>query len=157
MPPNTKIIDTTCPGCKKEFGTAVDLEELQVSLGKFNNGHEKGDSDIRKEIAELKEMLKPKETPPAPAPEKPKKPTVKAPPHIKKAKCKNCNKLHDNENYEGPAVGKCDNCGEKFTDRTDGKCPYCKPGEIEKLDEDDRADMELFEDDPEEHEGHGHD
>lgn len=80
--------------------------------------------------------------------EKPEKkegpPTIKAPPHIKKGKCKSCGKLHDNALYEGPAKGQCDNCGAFFTNKTAGKCPYCKPGEIGELDPEDIEKMELY-------------
>jgi predicted Zn-ribbon and HTH transcriptional regulator len=75
---------------------------------------------------------------------------------VKKGKCKNCGSLHDNELYEGPAKGRCDNCGSIFSNKSKGKCPFCKPGEIEALDEDDIAALELYADDEDNEEEHDH-
>ena len=142
-----KVID--CPHCKGKLNVEIERKPATVKIEERE--HLPAMSELEAMMDRKLEKLK---APPIVVPAEKKKPTIKAPAHIKAGKCKNCSKIHPNEDYQGPATGKCDKCSSIFTDRSSGDCPFCKGGEIEKIDEDDRADMELYED---EHEGHDHD
>ena len=148
----TKIVDTECPGCKKKFGTAVDLNELELSPGKFQKQEVHDHAPPTSELeAMVENAIKKREAakPEAPKQEKPK---TKIAAHIPKYRCKDCDKLHDNPDFEGMAKGKCDTCGGIFTKKSKGKCPYCKDGEIEALDESDIESMGLYTEEMEEEE-----
>ena len=157
------LIDTSCPGCHKDHVVTVDPNEIALAIGNVHKESPNSEyeaftgkfDELKKEIAELKQK------PSMPQEEKPRKASVRAAPWVKKAKCKNCNNLHDNELYEGPPRGKCDTCGQ-FSTKKAGACPYCSKGEIEELEREQIEDLQLYgeEDDEgseeEDHEGHDH-
>ena len=149
-----KVIGTVkCTHCDKEHDAEIDLDNLpKISNAKLiDDAHNHA---VEKQVTELTEQVKKLSEKPAEESQT-KKGTVRAPAFIKKAKCRHCNKLHDNELYEGPVKGKCDNCGQLST-RSKGKCPFCKPGEIEAMDSDDIESLELYSEDEENEEEHDH-
>lgn len=67
------------------------------------------------------------------------------PPYIARFRCRGCQgKLHDNENYEGPPAGKCDSCHEKFMTKTEGHCPFCAHGEVERFGPEDIEELGFY-------------
>jgi hypothetical protein len=142
------IVDTYCPGCKKDHPTAIPLDDLNVAIGKVQRDEPRVNTEYEAmtgKIAELEKIVKEKrEAPASPAVEKPKKATIRAPPHIKKGKCKNCGELHPNELYEGPPRGRCDTCGAIFPNKKGGKCPFCHDGEIDELSDEEVEEMKLY-------------
>lgn len=137
-----EIIKKNCPGCNHPLEIEVERTPYKMHIEKPEDPQmavSELDAHIEKvlENRKPKEDLKDREKKEGPA-------TIKAPAHIKKGKCKSCGKLHDNELYEGPAKGQCDNCGAFSTNTTSGKCPYCKPGEIGALEDEDIAQMDLY-------------
>lgn len=148
----TKIVDTECPGCKKKFGTAVDLNELELSPGKFQHQEVQEKTPVSELESMVEKAIAKREAAKVEPPKEKEKAKVKIPAHIKKYRCKTCDKLHDNPDFEGVAKGKCDTCDTHFTNRSKGKCPYCKDGEIEAIDESDLESMGLYSEDMEEEE-----
>lgn len=126
-------IDTiSCPGCKAN----IEIERENPTHRIVE--HEHGD-ELRDKIDRLEKMLTDK-----PKPEEKKEPEIYVPPYIEKYKCKSCGDIHTNKKYEGPAVGKCDTCGEKSSKKSKGKCPYCKEGKIEPFDASEDSDIERY-------------
>ena len=78
--------------------------------------------------------------------EKPQQVKAKSyiPPYISKFRGSCCDNFHDNEDYQGPAQGKCDLCHEKFVAKSEGRCPFCVHGEVERLDPEDIEEMGLY-------------
>src|SRR5690349_17728473 len=99
-----KVVGTvTCTNCGKEHDATVDLDNLpKISNAKLIE--EAHNDSISKQVTELSETVKKLSEKPA-VQEPPKKATISAPPFVKKAKCKNCDKLHDNPNNDGRAKG----------------------------------------------------
>lgn len=132
------IDEITCPGCKANI--QIEREKPTHKIIEHDHSHDDG---VSERLNKLEQMLMKKE--------EPEKPEVKkhdyVPPYIEKFKCKGCGKLHPNENYEGPVIGKCDTCGEKFTKKRKGKCTLCKEGTIEPFEDDDVERYDEDEDD----------
>lgn len=139
-----------CPHCKGKIDVEIERKPApKVHIEKQEDPTmpvSELESFVEKAIAK-REASKPE----APKQEKPK---TKIAAHIPKYRCKDCDKLHDNPDFEGLAKGKCDTCGGIFTKKSKGKCPYCKEGEIEALDESDIESMGLYTEEMEEEE-HG--
>ena len=139
----TKNID--CPHCKGKIEVEIERKPAKVHIEKTDEPA-LAVSELDAAVERVIEKRKTKEPE-----EKKEKSTLKIPTHVKKYKCKSCGKLHENKEFEGKPKGQCDNCGAFFTNRSSGKCPYCKPGEIGELDDEAIEKMELYEDEEDEH------
>ena len=143
----TKPID--CPHCKGKIEVEIErrpaakvhiekLEDPTMPVSELETFVEK--AIAKREAAKVETIPKEKEKSP------------KIPSYVKKYKCKSCGKLHENKEFEGLPKGRCDTCGSILTNRSKGKCPYCKDGEIEALEESDLEEMGLYLEDEEENE-----
>ncbi len=133
----------TCPGCKKEFDSQHDLENLEPKIikgeiktieGSTNQVLETPKPEIKIETKTVIEDFKPGyECPDG-----------------------NCEiKVHPNKNYSKRVKGKCSNC-DQFTKNEKGKCPWCKKDEIEEIDTETLEELGIEMPLIDEHEGHNH-
>ena len=136
-----EIDKITCPGCKANI--EIERDKPTHRIVEHDHAHD----DTSDKLNTILEKLNSK---PEPIKDEPKEPKQVVPAYIEKYKCKGCGKIHDNDAFEGPAIGQCDTCGEKFTKKKKGKCPYCKPGQIEAIEDDDVERYEEGEDDEDE-------
>ncbi len=146
----TKNID--CPHCKGKIEVEIERKPAKVHIEK----QEEPQLAVSELDASVERVLAKRDATKVPEPAKEEKKGPKLPSYIKKYKCKSCGKLHENKEFEGLPKGKCDTCGSILTNRSKGKCPYCKDGEIESIDDDELNEMGLYTEDEEESEEHEH-
>jgi len=136
----------TCPGCKKEFESSHELENLEPKINKGTIKELTSGDQVIQQI------------------EKPKDPEVKIETKTviedfkPNYECPNgdCDiGVHKNTNYKKKPKGKCTNCGQ-FTKHDKGTCPWCKGTELEELDEDELNELGIVDPVIDEHEGHIH-
>lgn len=137
-----KIIgDTTCPGCKKDHQVELDIDNLdikRIDLPSVNNvavtPTTTNPYPIQQQVQTIEKV----------------KEITKIPSNIPGYKCKNCNKVHKNQNYTQKPKFKCQNCGQ-FSVNSDS-CIWCEGKDFDEIDEDELQELGIEEPQEQEHE-----